>query len=73
MPSTSYITIVLSLSLFLAYSQFVAHVIADVLAELQERGTFHSLLFAVGEEKRRKANLLDIIIRSGYGQYEYVG
>ncbi|CDQ72180.1 unnamed protein product [Oncorhynchus mykiss] len=44
--------------------QFVAHVIADVLAELQERGTFHSLLFAVGEEKRRKANLLDIIIRS---------
>ncbi|XP_038843553.1 dynein regulatory complex protein 9-like [Salvelinus namaycush] len=44
-------------------SQFVAHVIADVLAELQEKGTFHSLLFAVGEEKRRKANLQDIIIR----------
>uniref|UniRef100_A0A4W5K5H3 Uncharacterized protein n=1 Tax=Hucho hucho TaxID=62062 RepID=A0A4W5K5H3_9TELE len=44
-------------------SQFVAHVIADVLAELQERGTFHSLFLAVGEEKRRKANLLDIIIR----------
>ncbi|XP_038843162.1 dynein regulatory complex protein 9-like [Salvelinus namaycush] len=44
-------------------SQFVGHVIADVLAELQEKGTFHSLLFAVEEEKRRKANLLDIIIR----------
>ncbi|XP_029628084.1 dynein regulatory complex protein 9 isoform X2 [Salmo trutta] len=49
-------------------SQFVAHVIADVLAELQERGTFHSLLFAVGEEKRRKANLLDIIIREEGGR-----
>ncbi|XP_021418901.1 dynein regulatory complex protein 9 isoform X3 [Oncorhynchus mykiss] len=48
--------------------QFVAHVIADVLAELQERGTFHSLLFAVGEEKRRKANLLDIIIREEGGR-----
>ncbi|XP_071223234.1 dynein regulatory complex protein 9-like [Salvelinus alpinus] len=44
-------------------SQFVGHVIADVLAELQEKGTFHSLLFAVEEEKRRKANLQDIIIR----------
>uniref|UniRef100_A0A8C7UU18 Dynein regulatory complex protein 9 n=1 Tax=Oncorhynchus mykiss TaxID=8022 RepID=A0A8C7UU18_ONCMY len=50
------------------FNQFVAHVIADVLAELQERGTFHSLLFAVGEEKRRKANLLDIIIREEGGR-----
>ncbi|XP_041733171.1 dynein regulatory complex protein 9 [Coregonus clupeaformis] len=48
--------------------QFVAHVITDVLAELQERGTFHSLVLAVEEEKRRKANLLDIIIREEEGR-----
>lgn len=39
-------------------------VIADALAELQEKNTFHSLLQAVEQEKKRKAHLQDIIIRS---------
>ncbi|KAL7870905.1 hypothetical protein SRHO_G00084020 [Serrasalmus rhombeus] len=48
--------------------QFVAQVIMDVLAELQEKGTFHSLLQAAEEEKKRKARLQDIIIREEEGR-----
>ncbi|KAI4894893.1 hypothetical protein NFI96_003889, partial [Prochilodus magdalenae] len=48
--------------------QFVAQVIMDVLMELQEKGTFHSLLQAVEEEKKRKAHLQDIIIREEEGR-----
>ncbi|KAL7878455.1 hypothetical protein AOLI_G00094290 [Acnodon oligacanthus] len=48
--------------------QFVAQVIMDVLAELQEKGTFHSLLQAAEEEKKRKAHLQDIIIREEEGR-----
>ena len=42
----------------------MACVLADVLEELHEKEVFSSLLLAVEEEKRRKAHLLDIIIRS---------
>ncbi|XP_036440681.1 dynein regulatory complex protein 9 [Colossoma macropomum] len=48
--------------------QFVAQVIMDVLAELQKKGTFHSLQQAVEEEKKRKAHLQDIIIREEEGR-----
>lgn len=34
-----------------------------MLAELKEKRTFETLLFAVDEEKKKKAHLLDIIIR----------
>ncbi|XP_010901595.1 dynein regulatory complex protein 9 isoform X2 [Esox lucius] len=48
--------------------QFVAKVITNVLTELQEKGTYNSLLLAVEEEKKRKANLQDIIIREEEGR-----
>ncbi|XP_046891345.1 dynein regulatory complex protein 9 [Hypomesus transpacificus] len=48
--------------------QFVACVLADVLEELHEKEVFNSLLLAVEEEKRRKAHLLDIIIREEEGR-----
>lgn len=43
--------------------QFLAQVISNVLEELKEKGTFESLFMAVEEEKKKKAHLLDIIIR----------
>ncbi|XP_015216930.1 dynein regulatory complex protein 9 isoform X1 [Lepisosteus oculatus] len=48
--------------------QFAAQVISDVLAELQEKGTFQSLLLAVQAEKERKAHLHDIIVREEEGR-----
>ncbi|XP_026855297.2 dynein regulatory complex protein 9 isoform X1 [Electrophorus electricus] len=47
--------------------QFLAQVKSDTLAELQEKGTFQSLWQALEEEKKRKANLQDIIIREEEG------
>lgn len=43
-----------------------AQVIAELLTELTEEGTFYSLMHTVEEEKRTKAQLHDIIIRSGH-------
>lgn len=48
--------------------QFLALVIKDMLDELQEAGTFDSLLAAVEEEKRQKANHLDIVQREEEGR-----
>ncbi|XP_066540761.1 dynein regulatory complex protein 9 [Hoplias malabaricus] len=48
--------------------QFVAEVIKDILAELQEKGTFHSLLKAAEEEKKRRAHLQEIIAREEEGR-----
>ncbi|KAL0973576.1 hypothetical protein UPYG_G00206320 [Umbra pygmaea] len=42
--------------------QSVAQVINDALVEVQEKGTFNSLLLAVEQEKRKKAYKLDIVI-----------
>ncbi|XP_062861267.1 dynein regulatory complex protein 9 [Trichomycterus rosablanca] len=48
--------------------QFAAHVINDLLAELKDKRTFTSLLQAVEEEKKRKADLQDAIIREEEGR-----
>ncbi|XP_072550721.1 dynein regulatory complex protein 9 [Salminus brasiliensis] len=48
--------------------QFVAEVMGNVLAELQDRGSFHSLVQAVEEEMKSQAQLQDIIIREQEGR-----
>ncbi|KAM4627681.1 dynein regulatory complex protein 9 [Polymixia lowei] len=48
--------------------QFAWQVISSVLLELREKQTFVSLLEAVEEEKRRKAELLHVVIREQEGR-----
>ncbi|KAJ8368106.1 hypothetical protein SKAU_G00081340 [Synaphobranchus kaupii] len=47
---------------------FVAQVITNLLRELRETGTFHSLLSTIEEEKKRKAHIRDFIIREEEGR-----
>ncbi|KAM6970114.1 dynein regulatory complex protein 9 [Aplochiton taeniatus] len=49
--------------------KFVTQVIQNVLVELQDKGTYRILLSAVEDEKKRKANQLDIIIREEEGRH----
>lgn len=44
----------------------MARLIAELLTELKEEGTFSSLIHSVEEEKRTKAQLDELIIRSGH-------
>lgn len=46
------------------YRQFVSDVINGLMVDLQEKNTFQSLFSAVEEQRKKKAQLLDIINRS---------
>ncbi|XP_067275781.1 dynein regulatory complex protein 9 isoform X2 [Pseudorasbora parva] len=48
--------------------QFVSDVIDGLIVELQNKNTFQSLLSAVGEERKKKVQLLDIINREEEGR-----
>ncbi|TRY83416.1 hypothetical protein DNTS_020284 [Danionella cerebrum] len=48
--------------------QFVSDVIHVLMAELQEKNTFNSLFFAIDEERKRKARLLETIKREEEGR-----
>ncbi|KAJ8280517.1 hypothetical protein GJAV_G00055800 [Gymnothorax javanicus] len=47
---------------------FVARVISDLLKELRETGTFHSLLSTIEEEKKREARIRDFILSEEDGR-----
>ncbi|XP_035239947.1 dynein regulatory complex protein 9-like [Anguilla anguilla] len=47
---------------------FVAQVITNLLKELRETGTFHSLLSTIEEEKKRKARIRDFILSEEEGR-----
>lgn len=46
------------------YRQFVSDVIHGLMVDLQEKNPFQSLFSAVEEQRKKKAQLLDIINRS---------
>lgn len=45
------------------YRQFLSDVITETMEELQEEGTFTSLLKALGKERESKMHFYDIIAR----------
>ncbi|XP_077104354.1 dynein regulatory complex protein 9 isoform X5 [Siphateles boraxobius] len=48
--------------------QFMSDVINELMVELQKKNTFQSLLSAVGEDRKKKVQLLDIINREEEGR-----
>ena len=46
--------------------QYFSDVIADAMVEMQDSGSFTSLLEALGKERDSKMNFHDVITRSGW-------